>query len=168
MTSGTWTRHHERSGEYDVIDLGFNYRMDEAHAALGSALLASLPDQNERRRAATDRYREGLDGLAAVTGVGVRPHAESAHHLLAVALPRHADRGTVREHLANDGVQTSVHYPPIHRLSAFAAHSAALPLTEEFAERELTLPLYPHITSAQINRVIDSLRAALIRGDGHT
>src|SRR5213075_840482 len=64
MTSGTWTRHHERSGEYDVIDLGFNYRMDEAHAALGSALLASLPEQNERRRSATDRYHEGLDGLA--------------------------------------------------------------------------------------------------------
>jgi dTDP-4-amino-4,6-dideoxygalactose transaminase len=166
MTSGTWARHHERSGDYDVTDLGFNYRMDEAHAALGSALLRDLPEGNDRRRAATDRYRDGLDGVATVSGVGVRARTESAYHLLALALPTHADRGAVRELLANDGVQTSVHYPPIHRLSAFEAHPAALPVTEEFGERELTLPLYPHITSAQIDRVIDSLRAALLGAGG--
>ena len=85
-------------------------------------------------------------------------------------LPPDVDREDVRAALARRGIQTSVHYPPIHRFSAYADRSSRpLPTTDEVAGRLLTLPLYPHLDDEQVDSVVESLAAEVSRaGSGIT
>ncbi len=117
MTSLTWDRHRGHASGYDVVELGFNYRIDEPRAALAAARLARLDADNARRAAAAEVYRERLAGLDGVTPAmpaadGERP----AHHLFTVVLDEDST-ATARASRWAGGVQTSLHYPPIHRFT---------------------------------------------------
>lgn len=81
-----------------------------------------------------------------------------------VLLPVRADRQAVIDALAERGVQTTIHYPPAHRLSFYRAQSpgVALPATEAFADRELTLPLHPRMNQHDVRRVVSALCEALV------
>ncbi len=159
MTSLTWDRHRGHAPGYDVVALGFNYRLDEPRAALGSSRLRRLDAEIAARAALVERYREQLEGVVELP-MASADGAECAHHIFTVLLPAEVDRATVREQLGAQGVQTSVHYPPAHR---FSIHDdgTELPVTEEYAARTLTLPLFGHMTLAQQDRVVDALAAAL-------
>ena len=87
----------------------------------------------------------------------------SAHHLAVVLLPEGTPRDPVQAALAERRIQTSVHYPPIHRFSEYAELGArrALPRTEAVAPRLLTLPLFGHMSDAQVDAVIEALLTAL-------
>jgi dTDP-4-amino-4,6-dideoxygalactose transaminase len=164
MTALSWDRDRGHAEGYDVPAPGFNYRLDEARAAIGLVQLARLPEANAARARAAERYRDRLDGVA---GLGlplaaVPPGSTSAHHLAVVVLPPGTDRAGLRRALAQRAIQTSVHYPPIHTFSAYrelAAHP--LPRTDALAPRLLTLPLFPHMTEAQVNEVAGALTGAL-------
>jgi dTDP-4-amino-4,6-dideoxygalactose transaminase len=82
--------------------------------------------------------------------------ASPAHHLFTVVLNEGLDRDGARAGLAERGVQTSLHYPPLHRFSAFE-QEADVPFTEQYAQRAITLPLFPAIEEAQIELVVESL-----------
>src|SRR5262245_44009624 len=160
MTTLTWDRHRGHASSYDVVAQGFNYRLDELRAAIGLYQLRRLPEENARRRELTERYREHLHGVG---GISI-PFGEldegnvSAHHL-AVALMPSGRRDEVRAALADRRIQTSVHYPPIHRFSYYEELGSRRPLprTEEVAERVVTLPLYGHMTDEQADLVIDGV-----------
>lgn len=162
MTTPTWDRHRGHAAGYDVVALGFNYRLDEPRAALARARLTRLDAENERRAEIAARYREllaGLDGVAPALhpGPGERP----AHHLFTVVLGEGRDRDALRARLADAGVQTSMHYPPVHRFTVHAgAPRGPLPVTEAYAARALTLPLFAHMTEAQQDLVVEALAAA--------
>jgi dTDP-4-amino-4,6-dideoxygalactose transaminase len=160
MTSLTWDRHRGHASGYDVVELGFNYRIDEARAALATARLTRLDTDNRLRAGAVDAYRGRLDTLDGVT-VAMPPVPEgiSANHLLTVVLDESIDRDAVRAELAEQRVQTSLHYPPVHRFTAYDV-DVELPLTEAYARRAVTLPLFPTITEEQIGLVAESLAAA--------
>lgn len=164
MTTLTWDRHRGHASGYDVLDAGFNYRLDEVRAAIGLVQLRRLEAGNTARARLWGRYRDalsGLDGLIvpfAVPADGVVP----AFHLAVVVLPEGVSRDAVREAMATAGVQTSVHYPPIHRFTAYAdATGRELPRTEALADRLLTLPLYPHMGERAVDVVVAALRDAL-------
>ena len=167
MTTLTWDRHRGHASTYDVVEVGFNYRLDEIRAALASVQLRRLPAANARRAELADRYvtlLHGVDGVEiAFAGRGDR--ADSAHHLAVALLPADVDRDEVRAALTEARIQTSVHYPPIHRFTAYAGASARpLPRTDEVASRLLTLPLYPGLTDEDVDlvasRLLDGVRAA--------
>jgi dTDP-4-amino-4,6-dideoxygalactose transaminase len=161
MTTLTWDRHRGHAGGYDVVEPGFNYRIDEPRATLGIARLARLDADNKKRAAAAGLYRERLSDRTDLTLTAPPSEGgESAHHLFTVVLAEDVQRDTLREQLAGQGVQSSVHYPPIHRFSAYEV-DADLPLTEAYAARTLTLPLFPHIGEEQIELVVRSLDDAL-------
>ena len=160
MTTLTWERHRGHAASYDVVERGFNYRLDELRAAIGHYQLRRLPDENARRRELTTRYRERLHGA---NGISIPfgeldEHSVSAHHL-AVALLSDGKRDDVRAALADRRIQTSVHYPPIHLFTYYAELGARRPLprTEAVAERVVTLPLYGHMTDEQSDLVVDAL-----------
>ena len=71
------------------------------------------------------------------------------------------DRTVIRKMMRDGGVQTSVHYPPTHRFTAYADAPASLPVTDAVAARLLTLPLGPSMTRAQVDRVMEVLDAGL-------
>ncbi len=164
MTAVSWDRRRGRARGYDVLDLGFNYRIDEPRAALATSRLARLDRDNSLRAERAAAYREALDAIA-----GVEPTAAaagdsiSAHHLFTVALERDLDRDAIRESLAGDGIETSLHYPPVHRLSAYSrtAEGVNLPQTDEYASRAITLPLHPSLSEEEVGYVADRLAAAV-------
>ncbi len=165
MTSLSWDRHRGHSSTYDVVALGFNYRIDEARATLAARLLGALDAGNRRRRDLDRRYREQLPSLPGITPTAPppdEPRSVAAHHLFTVVLDEGVDRDGVRETLARRGVQTSVHYPPAHRFPIHAAHPPLqLPLTEAYAERAFSLPLFPTLSDDQFDLVVSALSEAL-------
>jgi dTDP-4-amino-4,6-dideoxygalactose transaminase len=170
MTAVSWDRHRGHATGYDVVATGFNYRLDEMRAAIGLVQLSRLETGNAARARLAARYRDRLHDVAGLTmpPADDARHDASAHHLAAVVLPPGADREGIRADLKARGIQTSVHYPPIHRFSAYRdLPGRPLPRTDELAERLLTLPLFPHLREDQVDDVADALLLAL-RGSGMT
>lgn len=162
MTSLTWDRHRGHASSYDVVALGFNYRIDEPRAALARRRLQRLDADNARRARLDERYRAALEELdGVVPALPAAPGAHSAHHLFAVVLDEGLDRARFRETLAARGIQTSLHYPPAHRFSIYADGAPALPLTDAYGARAVTLPLFASMTDAQHDSVLEAVRDAL-------
>jgi dTDP-4-amino-4,6-dideoxygalactose transaminase len=160
MTTSTVQRLNGQ-GTYDVAMLGFNYRMTELNAALGMVQLARLPEWNLRRQALSRRYRTLL--LDSGVDMPYAHHEISSHHICPVLLPVVANRQQVVSGLRELEIQTSFHYPPIHLLSWYRERTPELrlPLTELFAQRELTLPLHPKMEDSQVGYVVESLKRVL-------
>jgi dTDP-4-amino-4,6-dideoxygalactose transaminase len=152
---------------YEHIELGFNYRMNDLEAALGLSQLARLGDFVARRAALARRYDSLLAPLAPV----VRPVAAGegqspALHLYGVRIDFAAagvSRSRVMRRMAEAGVGTQVHYIPLHRQPYFHARYGAqsLPGAEAWYARALTLPLFPAMADEDVDRAVESLRAAL-------
>lgn len=164
MTSLTWDRHKGHAWSYDVVAPGYNYRIDEIRAAVGRVQLAKLAAANERRRALDALYRKLLP--AAAPGLGVPYDVSrglSSCHLRPVLLPEGANRTQFMAEMKARGIQTSIHYPPIHHFSYYrqAFGGESLPLTEMVGEREVTLPLYPALTPADVEIVVAAVAEAL-------
>jgi dTDP-4-amino-4,6-dideoxygalactose transaminase len=159
MTTLTWDRHRGHASSYDVVDLGFNYRIDELRAALGCAQLARLPDLNSARAHATARYRERLARSARLSFPDQGGRDVSAHHLAAVVADSERLRDELRTALRGARIQSSVHYPVMNRFSAYAELPATVPRAEQIAARTLTLPLHPKLTDPDVDLVCDVLLA---------
>jgi dTDP-4-amino-4,6-dideoxygalactose transaminase len=165
-TTLTWDRHRGHASLYDVVGPGLNYRLDEMRAAVGLVQLRRLERTNAARQRIVAAYRDRLHGTAGVTMPFAHADTDaSSHHLAVVLLPEEVDREGVQRALREHGIQTSVHYPPIHRFSAYASMPSArrLPRTEAVADRILTLPLFAHMRDEQVDAVIQGLVAALDR-----
>ncbi|HEU4660832.1 MAG TPA: DegT/DnrJ/EryC1/StrS aminotransferase family protein [Pseudolabrys sp.] len=169
MTSGTFQRFSDRSVGYDVMMLGYNYRMDELRAAIGLTQLKKLASWNEKRRSLTQRYMQYLKERCPnvevpFTGLKDSSPAISSHHIMPVVLPKRSDRQKVIDILRGVGIQTSNHYPAVHQLTFYRNRfsSVCLPQTEEYARRELTLPLHPRMNARDVERVVSSLSGALM------
>jgi len=163
MTSSTRQRLASRRPDYDVTILGFNYRMDELRAALGLAQLKKLPEWNNIRQSLSQSYRQLIAEHCPSVMVPFEAPWPSAHHLMPVVLPTATSRQPIIDRLRKRGIQTTVHYPPVHRLTFYRDlyPDTSLPRTEEFARRELTLPLHPRMTQSDVELVVNSLAAAL-------
>lgn len=150
--------------DYDVTTTGLNYRPTDVASALGVHQLERLLPHRPHLRMLVDRYRDRLSGIPGVVVPFAHHHEDAAHHLMAVVLPAGTPRRAVREHLAQCGVQTSVHYPPTHLFRRYrsAAPGRSLPVTEDLAERLLSLPLHPRLTVGDVDRVCTALQAALV------
>jgi dTDP-4-amino-4,6-dideoxygalactose transaminase len=163
MTSGTWDRHRGHEDSYDVVDVGFNFRLDEPRAALGLSRLQRVEAEIEHRRAAVRVYRERLHALDKIEPMWDDAAVEAASHFaFAVLFESAAERARVRDVLAARGIQTT-RYPVLHALTEFAslAKAGTLPHAEQAAERHLALPLSSRTTEAEIDLVVDALSAAL-------
>jgi dTDP-4-amino-4,6-dideoxygalactose transaminase len=160
MTSLSWDRHRGHAAAYDVVTLGFNYRIDEPRSALGRCRLRTLDEATKQRLALDARYRELLADVEGVTpALAPEDGAQRAAHLFTVVLDS-VDRQGFRAALAEHGIQTSVHYPPIHQFSVYREGSVSLRVTEKYGAHAVTLPLYPHMTEAEQDMVLDAVRMA--------
>ena len=168
MTTTTIDRHKGHAFTYDVVETGYNYRLDEMRSSLLLSQLSHLDDYLEKRQAHVEAYRDLLaDVPVAIPDFDwsqlANPTDRVAHHIFPVLLPEDCDRGFVMQALRDRGVQTSIHYPPIHKFQSFSSQQSDvdLPRTDQLAARELTLPLFPLLSEEQIRHVATSLSAAL-------
>jgi len=163
MTTLTWDRHRGHASSYDVEVRGYNFRLDEIHAAIGLVQLARLDDENRARAEIVARYRRDLEGSAlSMPFANVAAGVEPVHHLAVVVCGTPDARESVRAHLAERRVQTSLHYPPIHRFTAYAGADLRVPLerTEDVTSRLVTIPLFGHMQPEQVDVVVESLLEA--------
>jgi len=145
-------------GDHDVP--GMNERLDTLQAAILRVKLTRLDAWNESRRAAAVAYRSHL-GDSAIPILPEREGAESVFHLYPVLVE---DRDRVRTELGDAGVGTGIHYTPaVHEQTPFAAdyESGAFPLASRWGREELSLPMFPGLDDAAVERVCDALRGAI-------
>lgn len=168
MTTLTWDRHKGHASTYDVVELGYNYRLDEIRSAIGREQLKKLPSGNARREVLVNRYCEAFTWSAQSLGL---PFTEkrglSSEHIFPVLLPEGVDKEAFRELLKQDGIQTSFHYPPVHTFEIYRdplqRFEETLWMTENVSRRQVTLPLFPTMTDEQQGWVIESVIKALQR-----
>lgn len=167
MTATTVERLKGHTFTYDVTMLGYNYRMDDLRAAVGLAQLRHLDEWNDRRAVLTDDYRALLADICPDVRVPFAAADGPVHHIMPVLLPSGSDRQRVMERMREAGVQTTMHYPPVHRLTWYRERlpEVRLPCTEQFAARELTLPLHPRMTRRQVELAVRNLSNALRAND---
>jgi dTDP-4-amino-4,6-dideoxygalactose transaminase len=163
MTTVTWDRHRGHADSYDVIDIGFNYRLDEPRAALGLSRLPRLEAELSERRRVARAYRKRLAPLPGLDLVWTDEDVErSSHFAFPVLLADRERRDAFREALRERGVQTTW-YPPLSRLSTFQARSPGLALAQadDAAYRHCALPMSPTFGDEEIGMVVAAAEAAV-------
>lgn len=159
MTTMSYQRAGGHATSYDVVALGYNYRLDDIRAAIAIEQLKKLPADLARRAQLRRHYEQrlcGADGLS----VPFAGHTEYvSNYIFPVVLTTGdaARRDRVREALHAAGIQTSVHYPAVHRFSIYADCAAKLPRTEFVCDHEITLPMYAALTDEQVDFICDTL-----------
>lgn len=172
MTTLTLDRHKGHAFGYDVVDLGYNYRMSELNAALGLVQLDRVRERNAQRATAVATYRRRLAGQPQVGVPFSSYRGTSAFHLMPVLLPAGVPRHDVMASLRDAGIQSSIHYRPIDTFTAYVkaglGPSPSVPLSHAIGERVVTLPLYPRISESQIEAVCEALRSAVEQAQSTT
>ena len=153
--------------KYFHEEVGYNLRFNEIQAAVGREQLKVLDTLNAGRRRAADWYRRELAG---VKGLVLPPadkagETESVYHMFVTRLESHEKREGLAEHLKGQGIQTGVHYPvPNHQQPAITKlykDIPALPRTEDYCKRILSLPMFPALTEAEVVTVSNAIKQYL-------
>ncbi|MHC1731089.1 MAG: DegT/DnrJ/EryC1/StrS family aminotransferase [Bacteroidales bacterium] len=163
MTSLSFDRAKGHSTEYDVIELGYNYRMDDIRASIGIVQLDKLENDLKIRAELRTYYEKQLEGIDDII-VPFRGYKDfSSNYIFPIVLKNSTveKRNRVREHLAAAGIQTSVHYPAVHRFSIYREFAASLPITEYVADNLITLPMFSKLTFEQLDYICDTLKEAV-------
>jgi len=156
MTKTSWDKATGRAFGYDVAELGYNYRCTELTAAIGLIQLRKLQANNERRKHMVQYYREQLVDVPGITIPFADRLDDSAHHIFPIVLNAGIDREQFRQDLNDRGIQTSVHYPPVHLFSHYQQNypqDSGLERTNDVAAREVTLPLHPLMSKADVKYI---------------
>ena len=168
MTTLTWDRYKGHSSTYEVIDLGYNYRIDEMRSAIGLVQLEKLDKNNKRRRSIVQIYKSHLTDISDISIPFKKFAGKSSFHIFPILLKNTACRNKLSNALRKRNIQTSMHYPPIHLFQyyqkRFGYKKNLLPKTEEACKRELTLPLYPSISQSDLNYTISCIKGILMEG----
>ena len=162
MSVASFDRYKGRAISYDVEQPGLNYRIHEISSALGLVQLEKLRDANEKRKKLVECYYSRLDAVQDIS-IPYRNFSRGKpnYHIMPILLSEQIDRLTVIESMKQDGVQTSIHYPVIQNFRAYKDKINSTPKAEKVCAHELTLPLYPDMTTGEIDIVCDALIKAL-------
>lgn len=166
---GITTEHHERaeSGSwfYEMVELGYNYRLTDFQCALAMSQLAKLPGWLARRREIAGRYDAAFAEMPAVRPLAVRGDVSHAYHLYVVRLDLgrlQADRSDVFAALKAEGIGTNVHYIPVHLhpfyRKRYGTGPGLCPVAEAAYEEIISLPIFPHMTDGDVEDVISAVR----------
>ncbi|MGI6338664.1 MAG: DegT/DnrJ/EryC1/StrS family aminotransferase [Bacteroidales bacterium] len=163
MTSMSYERSKGHSSSYDVIELGYNYRIDDIRAAIGLVQLDKLKKDLIRRAEIRQEYIDQLKDIKDII-IPFRFYTElSSNYIFPIILMNSSNekRDIIRYQLAEAGIQTSVHYPAVHRFSIYRKYYANLPITDYITNNLITLPMYSKLTDSEIEFIAQTLRKLL-------
>lgn len=153
---------HGSAVKYVHERIGMNARLDAVQAVVLRAKLRRLDSWNAARRAAAELYGELLADLEEVSAPATRPGNEDVWHLYVIQVD---DRDRIMHEMLEAGIGVALHYPtPVHLTEAYAGlgyRRGQLPVAEAAADRILSLPMFPHLTVAQQQTVVQELGRAL-------
>ena len=163
MTTMSYQRASGHSTTYDVVDLGYNFRMDDIRASIGIVQLKKLLNDLEKRILVREKYVENLSKIEGI----IIPFKDNSEFVSNYIMPIVLQDSTVekrdltRQKLHEAGIQTSVHYPGIHRFSIYKDYSVELPITEYVTDNEITLPMYASLSFEEIDFIVNTLNTAI-------
>jgi len=165
---GITTDHRQRaesgSWRYEIVDLGYNYRLSDIQCALGSRQLEMLDQWVRRRHAIADRYISGFSRVAGIEPLETRLGVEHAYHLFVIKLCDDrlaAKRGEVFAALRAEGIGVNVHYLPVHLHPYYRKHfdtgPGLCPVAETEYDRILSLPIFASMTDGDVEDVLTAV-----------
>lgn len=163
MTSLSYERAKGHSTNYDVVELGYNYRMDDIHAAIGLAQLDKISNDLQKRAEIRRNYIESFGDIDEII-IPFASYGEFTSNYIFTVILRKSDaekREQVRKRMADAGIQTSVHYPAVHRFKIYNEFSTELPVTNYVTDNIITLPMYSGLTEENVRYIANALREAL-------
>jgi dTDP-4-amino-4,6-dideoxygalactose transaminase len=153
-------RDHGQERKYHHDLEGYNGRLDAIQAAFLRIKLRRLDTWNAQRRAAAFRYNELLSPCPGIITPLESDWSKAVYHLYVI---RAKDRDVLAEHLKRNGIHTGLHYPvPVHLQNCYRAwgyREGSLPVTEQVAAENLSLPMFPGLTAKQQERVTTAIEA---------
>ncbi|OHB53535.1 MAG: hypothetical protein A2Y10_12415 [Planctomycetes bacterium GWF2_41_51] len=155
MTSNTFHR-KDNSSSYDVVALGYNYRMDEIRAALGLVQLSKLPASIKKRNMLAKRYIELLRKSPFIVVPFTNYQGLSPYYIFPLRITGF-DRDELAAKLLDAGIQTSRHYPPVHKFAIYQSYGCQLPLTEKIFGELITLPLHDLMTERHVEYISETI-----------
>jgi len=164
MTSMSYDRSKGHSTEYDVIDLGYNYRMDDIRSAIGIVQLEKIEIDLRKRAEIRKIYIQQLNKIDNII-IPFKEYSEfSSNYIFPIVLKNstYKKRNKIREQMAKAGIQTSVHYPAVHRFSIYNDYYVNLPHTDYVSENMITLPMYSKLEENQIKTISQTLGDLLL------
>ncbi len=164
MTTMSYQRAKGHATAYDVVDLGYNYRMDDLRAALGISQLHHLREDLEKRARVRAWYLDALSNMDKIIVPFNTNNEFVSNYIMPIVLKDSTidNRDSVRDALHAKGIQTSVHYPAVHRFSIYQQYcEQSLSKTEYVTDNEITLPMYSKLTKSKINFITESLADVL-------
>lgn len=159
MTSMSYERAKGHSTEYDVIESGYNYRMDDIRSAIGVVQLDKILGDLEERAKIRKAY---VELLKKIDGIIIPFHDNlefSSNYVMPILLKdsTYEKRNKIRSRLGELGIQTSVHYPAVHRFSIYKDNYIDLPVTDYVADNLITLPMYSKLTVENVEYICQEL-----------
>jgi perosamine synthetase len=165
---GISSEHRRRADwRYEMVDLGYNYRLSDIQAALGLSQLARLPEQVIRRREIAGRYTRAFAELPGIEPIVTLPDRESAWHLYVVRLRLEAlrvGRAEIYSALRAENIGVNVHYIPVPWHPYYrdlGYRRGGWPVAEDAYERLLSLPIFPSMTDADVEDVVHAVEKVL-------
>ncbi len=152
-------RNYGSAVKYYNEEIGMNSRLDELQARLLSVKLPHIDQWNQERKAIADRYLAGLSGLSDII---LPAEGMPGNHVFHIFSIRSAKRDALQAFLKETGIHTMIHYPvPPHLQKAYRHlefRKGDFPLAEEIAGTQLSLPIYPGLSSEKVDYVMDKIR----------
>ena len=163
MTTMSYQRAQGHATSYDIAELGYNYRMDDIRAAIGIVQMKKLLPDLQKRAEIRKWYLEGLSNIPGI----VIPFADNkefvSNYIMPVILENSTveKRESIRNQLHEKGIQTSVHYPAVHRFSIYHEFTNSLSVTEYITDNELTIPMYGSLTKENVQYICESFKSII-------
>lgn len=162
MTTMSYQRTSGHATTYDVVELGYNFRMDDIRASIGVVQMKKLlTDLNERAKV-REYYLKALSSIEQIIIPFKDNNEFISNYIMPIVLKKSTKvfRDSFRNHLHNYGIQTSNYYPPVHKFSIYKDYNAVLlPITEYVSSNEVTLPMYAALTEIEINFIASTIKS---------
>ncbi len=144
---------------YDIKNLGFNYRIDDLRSALGSAQIKKINKINLIRKKVAKNYCTLIEKKIANFKIPFRKFIGNnfSYHLFVILLPKKILRKNLIKHLYKKGIETSVHYTPIHKFKLYSKQKFRLKKLDKISEQLLSLPIYPKLKYNEQKLIIDKI-----------
>ncbi|MFZ1075867.1 MAG: DegT/DnrJ/EryC1/StrS family aminotransferase [Nitrosotalea sp.] len=157
---------HGKPWEYDILESGYNYRLDEIRAALGINQLKRIQRLNLSRKKAFEYYNKNLETIPGIITPVISAKYDNVYHLYIVRIQKNfgIPRDVLFEKLREQGISTSVHYKPLHLFTTFRKlkrHNKSLKNTQDLYNEIISLPLYPNISRKEQDMVIKCIKNAI-------
>jgi perosamine synthetase len=162
-------REKNKSWLYEIVDLGYNFRLSDIQCALGISQLKKLPGFLKTRREIAKCYNNAFEEIENITPLLVKKQRQSAYHLYVVKSEFESSGWSRSEFfmkMHREGIGVNVHYIPVHMHPFYRKHFKTdvglCPIAESVYEKIVSLPIFPQMTEDEVSRVIQIIRKLLV------